>query len=94
MSEAQVKQLTGTAKPFTRTGDSGKDIGYSLCDVCGTIMWGTLGVAPGMLVLKAGTLDDRTLEERVGAPQSEIYTRNRPGWCTAWEGVAQKEAAT
>jgi hypothetical protein len=89
----QLKKLTGTTKPFTRRGDSGKDLAYALCDTCGTIMWCTIAAMPGVYNIKAGTLDDRGYLEEHGKPAQEIYTRNRPGWCAEFQGVEQKEAA-
>jgi hypothetical protein len=89
----QLKKLTGKSKPFSRKGDSGKDLNYDLCDTCGTIMWCTIGAWPGVYNIKAGTLDDPEYLEKNGKPLQEIYTRNRPSWCGEFQGAEQKSAA-
>jgi hypothetical protein len=89
----QLKKLSGTPKPFTRPGESGKNLDYQLCDTCGTIMLCHIGAVPGVVLVKAGTLDDREYLEKHGKPVQEIYTRNRPSWCAEWRGVEQREGA-
>jgi hypothetical protein len=76
-----------------RKGDSGKELAYDLCDKCGTTMWCTLEIIPGMLIVKAGTLDDPEYLEHEGRPVKELFTRNQPSWCCGLEGVEQREGA-
>ena len=48
---------------------------------------------PGMLIVKAGTVDDPA-EDAKHQPQMEIYRKNAPEWCTPWASAAQKDGAS
>ena len=55
---------------FIRTGGSGNAIPIERCAQCGTRMWHLPEVAPDLLILRAGTLD----ESRWAIPASHIST--------------------
>ncbi|WP_291199503.1 GFA family protein [Hyphomonas sp.] len=63
-------QVSGGARDvFTRTGGSGNAIPVERCAVCGTRMWHLPAVAPDLVILCAGTLDDSTW----AVPTSHIF---------------------
>lgn len=88
----KFKKLSGKDFEYTRTGDSGKSVNYSNCGRCATVMIADIEAMPGVTLVKAGTLDD---SDAIAAakPGMEMYTKNRPQFCGAWESAAQKEAA-
>ncbi|OJD32319.1 aldehyde-activating protein [Diplodia corticola] len=84
-----------TAKIYTRTSDSGREVRSHFCGACGTTMWAESDVGAaaggaaaggtdgggGVLAVRAGTLDDLGLNEKEGwRPGTELYCRDRYGW--------------
>ena len=61
-----------------------------MCDKCWTVLFVEASTAPGMKLLRTGTLDvpQEILEAK---PAAEGYTKNRPAWCEAVAGAVQKE---
>ena len=54
-------EISGGARDtFRRTGGSGNRINIERCAACGTRMWHLPEVAPDLVILCAGTLDDST----------------------------------
>src|SRR5688572_26247032 len=53
--------ISGTTKSFRSLGDSGQYIERHFCPNCGSPVVTKLEVLPGMVGLKAGTLDDPSL---------------------------------
>lgn len=68
--------VTGTLKTFTKQGDSGKSIHRHFCPECGCGIMDDADVMPGMTMLSAGTLDDRS-EIR---PAVQIYCDSAQPW--------------
>lgn len=59
----------GARDRFVRTGGSGNAIPIERCATCGTRMWHLPEVAPDLVILCAGTLDDSTW----AIPTSHIF---------------------
>ena len=89
----QFKKLSGNDFLFERVGDSGKKVKYQNCANCATVMIANVEAMPGMLIVKAGTVDDPA-EDAKHQPQMEIYRKNAPEWCTPWASAAQKDGAS
>ncbi|KAF7190022.1 hypothetical protein HII31_08353 [Pseudocercospora fuligena] len=89
----KFKKLSGNDFLFERVGDSGKKVKYQNCANCATVMVANVEAMPGMLIVKAGTVDDPA-EDAKHQPQMEIYRRNAPEWCTPWASAAQKEGGS
>jgi len=68
--------VTGTTNSFRSLADSGKYIERCFCPTCGSQLFGRLEMLPGMLGLKAGTLDDASLYK----PAVDIYVASAPHW--------------
>ena len=51
-------EVTGTPMYYARKGDSGRTIERGFCPQCGAGLFAKLEVAPGQLVIRAGSLDD------------------------------------
>jgi hypothetical protein len=68
--------LTGVVKTFTKTADSGKTIHRRFCPECGSGIVEEAEALPDMVMLSAGTLDDRSWVK----PGSQIYCDSAQPW--------------
>ncbi len=63
----------GEVRSYAKTSDSGRQITREFWPTCGSGIDNRLEVAPGMVVIKGGTLDNPA----VVAPTFELYARTR-----------------
>lgn len=63
----------GEVRSYTKRGDQGRAITREFCPVCGSGINNLLEVAPGMVVIKGGTLDDPAAVW----PTFELYVRTQ-----------------
>lgn len=82
-ARASFAREGGELDVFTRTGGSGNSIPISRCRACGTRMWHEPLVAPDLVLVCAGTLDDASW----AIPTSHIFTNE-----AARDAVAAKDA--
>lgn len=75
--EASVT-VTGQPRDFCWTADSGGTVTTSFCPQCGSPLFGRSSSMPGLLVLRAGSLDDPS----VYSPQMVVYLSSRQPWVT------------
>ena len=73
---ASAVTTTGQTTTYRAIADSGKYIERSFCPVCGSQLFGNLEALPGMLGLRAGTLDDPSLFQ----PTVDIYVGSASHW--------------
>ncbi|TDY43240.1 hypothetical protein BX592_11835 [Paraburkholderia rhizosphaerae] len=84
VSEADYVQQ-GDTKFYVDTGDSGKQSYRHFCGNCGSPILTKDPGLPGMVLVKAGTLD---IEYREGLrPQMEIYTDRAAKWLARVPGT-------
>jgi hypothetical protein len=69
-------KLSGDAKEFASKGDSGMAIARGFCANCGSQLYSKTQAMPGMILLKAGTLDDPEHFK----PGMSIYASRAPSW--------------
>ncbi len=81
--KAAFRITQGTPATYDTTGDSGKAVRRHFCSACGTPLFGEPEALDGMLVLKAGSLDDSSWVE----PQASIYVDSAPGWGVVPGGI-------
>ena len=74
--------VTGETREFTTTGDSGNPVTRVFCPNCGSPIL-SKGVRPGVVMLKAGTLDDPEQFK----PMASIYVTRAPSWDKPREGL-------
>jgi len=79
--EAAVK-MTGETREFETTGDSGSQVHRVFCPNCGSALM-SKGSRPGVVMIKAGTLDDP--EEF--KPMASIFVSRAPSWDPPREGL-------
>jgi hypothetical protein len=69
-------RVTGETRSYAVTGSSGHKAIRNFCPRCGSLLFGTPEVAPHVVTLYAGSLDDPT----VFKPQFAQFARSRPAW--------------
>lgn len=68
--------VSGVTSSYRSLADSGKYIERCFCPTCGSQLFSKLEMLPGMLGVKAGTLDDSALYN----PAVDIYVASAPHW--------------
>lgn len=68
--------LTGVVKVYARPADSGNLVTRAFCPECGAPVYSKNPAMPGMLFLRASSLDD--LE--VFRPQMHVFTMRAASW--------------
>ena len=69
-------QHTGEVKFFDAPTDAGNTVSRGFCPTCGSAIYSTNSSMPGMVFVRASSLDD--LE--VFTPQVVVYTKRAPSW--------------
>jgi hypothetical protein len=69
-------KITGEVKFFDVKGDSGKTISRGFCPNCGSRLFSLLEVAPALMGIAAGSLDDPASYK----PGMNIYTASAQPW--------------
>lgn len=72
----EAVSITGDVKVFEKPADSGNIVGRHFCPDCGSQVYSLNAGMPGLLFLRASSLDDPS----VFRPQMVVYTRNAPAW--------------
>jgi len=78
-----VRIVQGSPKDFTRRADSGSHITRQFCPDCGSPLFTRLEHLPGIVIVKAGTLDD----PRDFKPEHHIWARSEMPWAHVQDGV-------
>lgn len=82
--EADYEQ-TGETRFFVDTGDSGQPSHRHFCGSCGSPILTRVSTLPGMVLMKAGTLDSMEGLQ----PQIEIYTDRAVKWLAPAPGAVR-----
>jgi len=69
-------KVTGATATYTKTGASGLEIDRVFCPTCGTPVFSRPRAMAGMLMVRAGTLDDPSQI----APGMSIYASRAQAW--------------
>src|SRR5260370_42045497 len=77
---APTLSVTGPLTTFNDTGDSGKPVHRKCCPDCGSPITTDVDAVPGMVFIKAGTLDETSWLK----PTMEIYCSSAQGWIPPW----------
>jgi hypothetical protein len=84
--ESSLK-VEGELRSYTSKSDADRSITRLFCPTCGSSVMNRLELAPGMLVLCGGTLDEPTLK-----PHFELFTRSKPAWLKTDDTIPSYEA--
>lgn len=87
MPEAGFRYTRGTPKKFSRS-DLANPVTREFCAECGTHIGTRAPSAPGIFILKVGTLDDPAIYE---GPESAIFTIEKQSWHYIPSGIAAFE---
>ena len=68
--------LAGDVKLYDRPADSGNIVSRGFCPDCGSPVYSTNSAFPGMVFLRASSLDDPNTVE----PEMSVYASRAPGW--------------
>jgi hypothetical protein len=66
--------ISGEVRNHVRVGSNGKEVGRGFCPKCGSQLFGKPSSIPGVLGIRAGTLDDTSMY----VPAVNIYTSSAP----------------
>lgn len=88
LAEPQFEQR-GTTKVYTDSGDSGMPVYRHFCGDCGSPITSRPAAKPGMVIVKAGTLDDGSGL----APKIEVYCRHSAKWLPRMPDAARFDTA-
>jgi hypothetical protein len=83
----QALKLTGELTTYEDKGDSGGRVSRSFCPRCGSPVLSDVSVAPALVFIKAGTLDDTSWV----TPAVHMFTRSAMACSVIPEGVAKFE---
>jgi hypothetical protein len=73
----------GATKEYHSKADSGADVCRAFCPTCGAGIYARNAAMPGMIFLRASTLDDPNLF----APQLVVYAARAPAWDPVTPGI-------
>lgn len=68
--------VTGTVRTYEDHGESGGAVLRQFCPDCGSPLFSRVASAPGLVFVKAGTLDDTSGFQ----PQVQVWTRSKQHW--------------
>jgi hypothetical protein len=68
--------ISGEVKYYDKNGDSGHRIRRGFCPTCGSQLFGKPEIVPGVLGIRAGSLDNPALFH----PTMDIYTASAQPW--------------
>ncbi|NQV20712.1 MAG: GFA family protein [Rhodospirillales bacterium] len=68
--------LKGEVKSFTVTATSGSSVSREFCTNCGSPLFSFVEIMPGMVFVKAGSLDDPNWL----TPEMTLWTASAPPW--------------
>jgi hypothetical protein len=80
-------KVTGETSVFTMAADSGSVMFRSFCPSCGTPLFSEAEPRPNVIIVRAGTLDDRELAR----PGSIIWAKSAPTWACFDPALPQAE---
>ncbi|MGR8929695.1 MAG: GFA family protein [Gammaproteobacteria bacterium] len=68
--------INGEVKYYSNKGGSGKTVKRGFCPSCGSQLFGKPEIMPGLIAVRAGTLDDTQAFQ----PKVNIFTRHAAPW--------------
>jgi hypothetical protein len=86
---AAALKIEGQLKTFHDKGESGGAVERRFCPDCGSPILSEVAGGPGLVFLKAGTLDDTSWLD----PKVHVWTRSHQAWLPIPEGVLAMETS-
>jgi hypothetical protein len=79
--------VSGVTRSYSLVGGSGLQAIRHFCPTCGSLLFGTAEVAPEMVTICAGSLDDPS----VFKPELALFTSRRQAWDVIAGSIAEFE---
>jgi hypothetical protein len=76
MVAAASFEIRGDLASYERAADSGNSVIRRFCPACGSAVYSTNSAMPGMIFVRASSLDDPSAV----APQMVVYASRAPAW--------------
>ena len=76
LDESRFRILRGAPKPFTKLSDGGDPLTRHFCPNCGSPLFTSAPRHPGVVFIKAGSLDDPSVVK----PAQQAWTRSAVPW--------------
>ncbi|KAK8058121.1 hypothetical protein PG994_008569 [Apiospora phragmitis] len=89
--EDAFKVVKGEPKTYDVTGASGKNNRHFFCGTCGSSLYTKLDVMPGVIIIKAGGLDNGKAALG-GKVDVEFYCKDRVSYLSDQSGAKQEPA--
>ena len=86
--EEQITVLQGETKIFDHVADSGNAMRKEFCDTCGSQVFGSGAMRPGVKSVKVGTIDDASFVK----PDVNLFTSHALGCTLIGDAVDSFEA--
>lgn len=74
--QSETVKMTGGIGEYADTAESGRKVVRKFCKTCGSSLASEAEAFPGMLIIKAGTLDDRSGLR----PGVQVWTQSKQPW--------------
>jgi hypothetical protein len=87
VDEADFRLTQGAVKTFASLADSGREKLGAFCPDCGTRIYHTAEMRPGMVSVKPGTLDDTSRLK----PELHVWTSRKQPWVVIPDGLESWE---
>lgn len=87
IDEADFQLTKGEVKTFVSIADAGREKTGAFCPECGSRIYHVIAWRPGMLSIRAGTLDDTSWLE----PKVHLWTSRKQPWVVIPDGVETYE---
>ncbi len=81
--KADTVTMTGPIASFSDIAESGRKVERKFCSVCGSSIASVAEAFPGMLIVKAGTLDDRSWVK----PGVQVWAQSKQPWVDLGDGL-------
>lgn len=76
LPQGAVTVTQGEPTSFHDSGESGKAVERQFCGTCGSPLFSKVEVAPGLVFIKTGSLDDTAFFQ----PSAHIWTKSKQCW--------------
>jgi hypothetical protein len=83
---SEALTVSGETREYVSTSDAGATMRHRFCPACGTPLFNAADSRPHLVIVRAGTLDQRTV-----APQAVIWTASAPAWAQVAPGLPAYE---
>mgnify|MGYP001478951530 CR=1 FL=1 len=78
----QIAAIEGREARYVRKGDSGGDLDFRFCPVCGATVYWELASVPGVVAVAIGAFAD----PQFPPPKVSVYEAHRHGWARVPDG--------